>query len=72
MAKFYGDPAEFMLQAIKSAGDWQKVSRELKTIYLVWILQCEVENGGWLQWVANSSGAFANETLDALRDLGRK
>jgi hypothetical protein len=39
-------------------------------IYHVWLLDAEVANGGWLQWAANPSGAYAADTLKALRELG--
>jgi hypothetical protein len=64
------DPVEHVLRAMKRGGKLLALRREHRVVYLVWLLATEVGNGGWLQWVANSSGAHARETLDALRELG--
>jgi hypothetical protein len=42
----------------------------IRVINFVFMLDVEVANGGWLQWVANSTGARATETLAALGDIG--
>ena len=41
-----------------------------RVIYLVMTLESEVNNGGFSQFLYNSSGNFANETASALRSIG--
>ena len=41
-----------------------------KAIYIIYQLEAEVNNGGFAQFLYNSSGNFANETAAALRSIG--
>jgi hypothetical protein len=60
-----------VLGALEAAGnDPAALRREHRAVYLVWLLEAEVSNGGWLQWVANSSGTTAPDTRDALDEIG--
>jgi len=36
----------------------------------VWVLEVEVDNGGFHQYYSNSTGYFAGATVDALRAIG--
>lgn len=60
---------------------WLRVSGELdegfhrmapedQIFYRVWMLEAEVTNGGFWQYIFNSSGAHAITALDALREIG--
>jgi hypothetical protein len=65
------DPVRVAIEANEAAGGTvSKMRREHRVVYLAWLLDAEVANGGWLQWAANPSGAYAAETLAALRELG--
>ncbi len=64
------DPVKLVLEACNTAGNWLAMREEHKVVYLVWLLDCEVSNGGWLQWVVNPPGAYARETERALREVG--
>ena len=46
------------------------LSPEERTTYAVDAFQREVSNGGFEQYLCNSSGALAGELLDALRAVG--
>lgn len=46
------------------------LSPEERTTYAVDAFQREVSNGGFAQYLCNSSGALAGELLDALRAVG--
>ena len=48
----------------------KRFSNAEKTIYIVYQLEAEVNNGGFDQFLFNSSGDFANETAAALRSIG--
>lgn len=41
-----------------------------QTIYVIWLLEAEVNNGGFNQYYENSSGQFAELTPEALRLIG--
>jgi hypothetical protein len=41
-----------------------------RVVYLVWCFAGEVNNGGLAQFFFNSSGEYATETVDALRQVG--
>jgi hypothetical protein len=44
--------------------------RGFRFIYAVWLLDAEVNNGGFNQFFWNSSGQFAPEALEGLREIG--
>ena len=48
----------------------ERFSNAEKTIYIIYQLEAEVNNGGFDQFLFNSSGDFANETAAALRSIG--
>ena len=48
----------------------EKLSSAEKTFYLVFQLEGEVNNGGFSQFLYNSSGDFANDSAAALREIG--
>ena len=48
----------------------EKLSSAEKVFYLVFQLEGEVNNGGFSQFLYNSSGDFSNETATALREIG--
>jgi len=41
-----------------------------KAIYMIWVLEAEVNNGGYNQFYSNSSGQYYKELPDALRLVG--
>jgi len=43
-----------------------------RVIYATWLLDAEVNNGGFNQFFWNSSGQFAPEALEGLRQIGAK
>ncbi|MCL6268163.1 DMP19 family protein [Flagellimonas myxillae] len=47
-----------------------EMPKPLQVVYLINELEAEVQNGGFLQFFTNSSGQFAQETLDALDLIG--
>jgi len=49
---------------------FSKMPETLKTIYLINELESEVNNGGFLQFFANSSGKYTNETIESLGLIG--
>jgi len=63
-------PIKAALRGYKIAGGVRGMRDEHRIVYLVFVLEAEVSNGGWWQWVANPSGAYAHETLDALKTIG--
>lgn len=48
----------------------RNISRAELTIYLCQALEGEVNNGGFSQFFFNSSGDYASETVEALREIG--
>ena len=50
--------------------DIEKLSESEKVFYFVFQLEGEVNNGGFSQFFYNSSGDFANETANALHEIG--
>jgi hypothetical protein len=64
------DPVQRVIAEREAVGEIALMRPEHRNVYLVWLLDAEVQNGGWLQWVANSSGQHAPQTLEALRALG--
>ena len=46
------------------------LTAEERTFYIVTMLEAEVNNGGFEQYLYNSSGNFANELVAALRSIG--
>ena len=50
--------------------DIEKLSHAERVFYIVFELEGEVNNGGFSQYLYNSSGNFANEIIEALREIG--
>ena len=50
--------------------DIEKLSHAERVIFIIIQLENEVNNGGFLQYWYNSSGKFANEIVEALREIG--
>ena len=59
-----------LLDKIYSTAGFAGMSRAEQNVYLVWVLQGEVENGGLDQFFANSSGNCAVRTAKALDEIG--
>lgn len=51
-------------------GNIEKLSDAEKVFYMIYDLEGEVNNGGFMQFFDNSGGKFANETSAALRKIG--
>ncbi len=47
-------------------------TKHQQAIYIIWLLEAEVNNGGYNQFYYNSSGLFASLAPDALRLIGAK
>ncbi|QVK18978.1 DUF4375 domain-containing protein [Mycoplasmatota bacterium] len=47
-----------------------QINRPTKCVYMVELMNYEVENGGFGQYFYNSSGYFAFEVLDCLKEIG--
>lgn len=48
----------------------EALNEEQRALYIVRILEAEVNNGGFSQFFFNSSGIFANELVDAFQKIG--
>jgi len=48
----------------------EKLSHAERVFYCIFQLEGEVNNGGFSQYLFNSSGNFANEIVDALNEIG--
>lgn len=55
-----------------SEGRLERLSPTAQTLYLVVLFDGELVNGGFVQFFENSSGAYAAETLAALRIIGAR
>ena len=49
---------------------WHRCRESLQVAYTLSILESEVTNGGFYQWLTNASGRLARETLDGLTIIG--
>ncbi|HUH04568.1 MAG TPA: DMP19 family protein [Kofleriaceae bacterium] len=49
---------------------FHRMSHEDQVFYRVWMLEAEVTNGGFWQYIFNSSGGHAITALDSLREIG--
>lgn len=57
----------------KDKDEYQTViefNKSQQAIYVIWVLEAEVNNGGFNQYYANSSGQFSHLTPDALKLIG--
>jgi hypothetical protein len=68
--KLSPNPVRHIVRVMRSGGGMSALRPAQRIVYFAAKLEAEVSNGGWLQWFANSSGAHARETLEALRELG--
>lgn len=50
--------------------DIDDLSKSEQTVFLTGLLENEVNNGGFAQFLYNDSGNFAYETLEALGEIG--
>lgn len=50
--------------------DFENLNEAEKTFLYVEILEAEINNGGFDQYLFNSSGDYANETLESLKKIG--
>jgi hypothetical protein len=50
--------------------DYQNLSQEQRTAYLVFWYDCEVQNGGHLQYFVNRGTEYLTEAIEALGVLG--
>ncbi|WP_320814931.1 DMP19 family protein [Flavobacterium sp.] len=50
--------------------DFENLNEAEKTFLYVEILEAEINNGGFDQYFFNSSGDYANETLESLKKIG--
>jgi len=50
--------------------DINQLTEGEKVIYFIGVLEGEVNNGGFSQFLFNTSGKYTTETLDALNDIG--
>ncbi len=66
------DPVRFVLGRIHHDGGYDSLTREQRVVYLAWLFDAEVCNGGLLQFFGNSSGDHASDTLLVLNDLAHK
>lgn len=48
----------------------KKLSPGFRNIYITWALDGEVNNGGFIQFFYNTSGAYNDELASALHDIG--
>lgn len=63
------DPTGFVLRRLEKFGS-KRLSRAQKAYYCVWVLDCEVCNGGFAQYFVNSAGNLAHLTRKALKAIG--
>lgn len=52
-----------------SKSGFDKLTRAEQRFFCLWSLQGEVENGGFDQYLFNSSGDYTGETISALEDI---
>lgn len=52
--------------------EMNKLNSSQKTLVIIENLEREVNNGGFHQFYLNSSGDYANETIEALKNIGAK
>ena len=60
------------LQNAKGDDTFLNLSTSQQTFYAVWLLEAEVNNGGFNQYYYNSGGRFAKFTPEALEQMGAK
>jgi hypothetical protein len=63
------DPVHFALDRERDVG-FDGLTAPQRVVYCAFLFDMEVCNGGILQFFGNSSGNYAAETLEALRELG--
>ncbi len=55
---------------IEKASELEQLSDSQKAIYYVGLLESQVMNGGIGQYLANTDGAYLDETIDCLQTIG--
>ncbi len=73
MDQRYTDPVYLTwlsLMAKEEAQGYESLTPEERVFWNVYLLELEVDNGGYDQYFHNSSGEYANEVVAALRTLG--
>ena len=63
-----GDPESYVFDRMKGMGP-EALSPAQRVVYFAAVFDGEVCNGGIMQFFGNSSGDYASDTLDALREL---
>lgn len=61
---------EILWKKTKLYDDFENLNEAEKTFLYVEIFEAEVNNGGFDQYFFNSSGDYANETLESLKKIG--
>ena len=63
-------PEDFDDIIILDAAHFESLTKPVQVATLLHALEAEVNNGGFHQFLTNSSGYFALQTIDALRAIG--
>jgi len=58
------------VQAREMESGLKALSPKEQTLFLVWSLESEINNGGFNQFFFNEAGDHSKETLSALREIG--
>ena len=61
---------EILWKKTEPYDDFKNLNEYEKTFLYVEILEAEINNGGFDQYFFNSSGNYANETLESLKKIG--
>jgi hypothetical protein len=64
-----GDAYDVAVGKYASSG-LTSMTEEEKTVFVVWVTDAEVKNGGFHQYFSNPSGDFASEVSPALERIG--
>lgn len=65
----YPDDYDYLYLETRDINDFGKLSRKEQVAFCISILEMEVNNGGFDQFFTNSSGYFALEVLEALKEI---
>ena len=69
-AKNYPDDYNEIYLDINDVQSLEGLSVRERTGFCIYLLEMEVNNGGFHQFILNSSGQFALQTVDALQKIG--
>lgn len=56
--------------SVQTEADFERLSPQQKVGLLIYVLEAQVNNGGFHQFFFNSSGYYTRETIDALERIG--